>query len=84
MKNEKNNGKDLNKSLIATSAEPETMQPTMSAKAYNILKNVKAEKTNKTMTNKATMRDCFFWVLSNVELIKFSLLNKFFITISPN
>ena len=57
IKNERNNGRDLNKSLIATSGEPLTTEPKMSAKAYNILKKVNEEKTNKTIITKAVIKD---------------------------
>ena len=60
IKKERNNGMDLNKSLIATSAEPLTMLPTASAKAYSILKNVNAEKMKKRINKPETTKDCLF------------------------
>ena len=57
MKNDKKIGIDLNKSLIATSGEPLTIEPMISAKQYIKLKNVKAEKRKNSIKPPATIND---------------------------
>ena len=79
IKNDKKIGKDLNKSVIATSGEPLTMEPTISAKQYIRLKNANAEKTKNTIKTIATIKDCLFCFWSNVEITKLSLSKNFFI-----
>ena len=56
----------------------------MSAKEYNMLKNVKEEKTNKTIIIKEVTKDWILCFLSSVDGKKFSLEKNFFITTSPN
>ena len=57
IKNDKYKGNALNKSLIATSGEPLTMDPKISAKEYSMLKKVNEEKTNRTIITKEVIKD---------------------------
>ena len=83
IKQERIKGRDLVISLMAASGEPLTMEPTKSANAYSALKNVNAEKMNKTIRTIETRRDCLLCALSKDERTKLSLLKNFFISISP-
>ena len=53
----KNNGRDLIKSVNATSTEPLTIEPIMSANAYNALKNVNEERMKNKITKPETIKD---------------------------
>ena len=55
---DKNKGTDLIKSFNATSTEPLTIEPMISANAYNALKNVNDEKMKNKINKQETTKDC--------------------------
>ena len=80
MKNDNKIGKDLSKSLIATSGLPETIEPMISAKTNIKFTNVNAVNKKKIIIKADKTADCFFCNLSKEDNKKLSLSKNFFIT----
>lgn len=77
-------GRDLNKSLIATSNDAQTIEPIASAKQYNALTKVNAENKKNKINKPLTINDCNLCFLSSEEKTKFSLAkNSFILPLHP-